>query len=110
MCNITEEVMRLTRIVRALLQHSITQNNNLHYVTREDVVDVFYGNKNNNITKKNLTQISEYPSSHFQTRLRPKKMCLYLLNSLIQKGIIIQVINLQRTHSESAVLTHSCKI
>lgn len=109
MRNVTEEALRLIRIVNALLQHSTIQSNNL-YVTRDDVVDVFYGNKNNNVTKKDLTQVSEYPSTCFQTKLRPKKMCLYLLDSLIDNRIIIQVIDLQRTRPESSILTFSCKI
>jgi len=73
-------------------------------------VDVFYGNKNNNVNRKNLMQISEYPLNRFQTRLRPKKMCLYLLDSLIDKKIINQVIDLQRVRPESSVLTHNYKI
>ncbi len=110
LCNVTAEALRLVRIVKVLLQHAAIQSNNIHYITRDDIVDVFYGNKNNNVTKKNLMQVSEYPSNRFQTRLRPKKMCLYLLDSLIDKKIIIQVIDLQRVRSESSVLTHSCKI
>jgi len=73
-------------------------------------VDVFYGNKNNNVNRKNLMQISEYPLNRFQTRLRLKKMYLYLLDSLIDKKIINQVIDLQRVCPESSVLTHSYKI
>ena len=72
MCDVTMEALRLTKIVKALLQHATIHSNNLH-VTRDDVVDVFYGNKNNNVTKKNLARVSEYPSTRFQTRLRPKK-------------------------------------
>jgi hypothetical protein len=37
-------------------------------------------------------------------------MCFYLLDSLIDKKIIIQAIDLQRIRSDSSVLTHSCKI
>ncbi len=40
--------------MNALLQHAIIQNNNIHYVTRDDVIDVFYENKNSNVTRKNL--------------------------------------------------------
>ncbi|CAG8547293.1 39848_t:CDS:2, partial [Gigaspora margarita] len=73
------------------------------------VVDVFYGSKNNNEAKKNLAYISEYPR-YIQTRLHPKKMCFYLLDSLIQKEIIIQVVDLQRIRPESSILTCSYKI
>ncbi len=37
-------------------------------------------------------------------------MCLYLLDFLIDKKIINQVIDLQRVHPESSVLTHIYKI
>ncbi|CAG8700414.1 162_t:CDS:2 [Funneliformis caledonium] len=78
LCNVIADALRLVRIIKVLLQHAAIQSNNIYYITRDDIVDIFYGNKNNNVTKKNL--------------------------------IIIQVIDLQRVHSESSVLTHSCKI
>jgi superfamily II DNA helicase RecQ len=106
MCDVTAEALRLVKIVKALLHHVVTQDN----ITRDDVVDVFYGNKNNNVVNKDLMQVSEYPSTRPQTKLRPKKMCLYLLDSLIDKGIIIQAIDLQRIRPESSILTYSCKI
>ncbi|CAG8734825.1 8784_t:CDS:1, partial [Funneliformis caledonium] len=109
-CDVSTEALRLVRIMNVLLQHATIQNNNIYYVTHDDVVDVFYGNKNSNVIRKNLMQVSEYPLNHFQTRLHPKKMCLYLLDSLIDKKIINQIIDLQRVRPESSVLTHSCKI
>jgi len=53
-CDISIEILWLIRIMNALLQHAIIQNNNIHYVTRDDVIDVFYENKNSNVTRKNL--------------------------------------------------------
>ncbi|CAG8580035.1 23096_t:CDS:2 [Gigaspora rosea] len=87
MCDVIVEALRLVKIVKELLQHAIIRSNNMHYVTREDVVDVFYRSKNNNVTKKNLMHISEY-SGYVRTRLHPKKICFYLLDSLIQKKVI----------------------
>ncbi|CAG8702995.1 16740_t:CDS:10, partial [Gigaspora rosea] len=106
MCDVIVEALQLVKIV---LQHAIIRSNNMHYVTREDVVDVFYRSKNNNVTKKNLMHISEY-SGYVQTRLHPKKMCFYLLDSLIQKKVIIQVTDLQRIRPKSSILTCTYKI
>ncbi|CAG8542566.1 2139_t:CDS:2, partial [Dentiscutata heterogama] len=108
-CDVIVEALRLVKIVKELLQHAIIRSNNMHYVTREDVVDVFYRSKNNNVTKKNLMHISEY-SGYVRTRLHPKKMCFYLLDSLIQKKVITQVIDLQRIRPKSSILTCTYKI
>ncbi|CAG8680851.1 2165_t:CDS:1, partial [Ambispora gerdemannii] len=39
--------------MKVLLQHAIIRSNNLQHMTREDMVDVFYGNKKKG---KNLAQ------------------------------------------------------
>jgi hypothetical protein len=49
-CSQREKDMQIVKIVISLLQHISNSQINLHYIMREDVIDVFYGNKNNNVS------------------------------------------------------------
>ncbi len=42
----------------------------MHYITREDVIDIFYNNKNSNVNQKNLNKLSEYSEVRIQIRLQ----------------------------------------
>ena len=96
--------------VMLLLQHIRDPQNNMRYITREDIMDVFYSNKNNNVNQRNLNKLSEYSETRIQTRLRPQKVGMYLLDWLITEEIINQFIELQRLRSDSSVLTYICRI
>jgi hypothetical protein len=90
------EAVRMIQIVMLLLQHIRDPQNNMHYITREDIIDVFYNNKNNNVNQKNLNKLSLYSEARIQTRLRPQKVGMYLLDWLITEEIIYQFIELRR--------------
>ena len=102
--------MRMVRIVMLLLQHIRDPQNNMRYIMREDIIDVFYSNKNNNVNQRNLNKLSEYSETRIQTRLRSQKVGMYLLDWLITEEIINQFIELQRLRSDSSVLTYICRI
>ncbi|PKC04829.1 P-loop containing nucleoside triphosphate hydrolase protein [Rhizophagus irregularis] len=68
------EAVRMIRIVMLLLQHIRDPQNNMHYITRKDIINVFYNNKNNNVNQKNLNKLSLYSEARIQTWLRPQKL------------------------------------
>jgi hypothetical protein len=103
------EALQIVKIVISLLQYISNSQINLHYIMREDVIDVFYGNKNNNVSQKELDKLPEYPAARIQTRLHPQKFGLYLLDWLIAEEVINQNIELQQ-HPDSSVLTYFCRI
>ncbi|EXX70077.1 uncharacterized protein OCT59_003264 [Rhizophagus irregularis] len=87
------EAVRMIQIVMLLLQHIRDPQNNMHYITREDIINVFYNNKNNNVNQKNLNKLSLYSEARIQTRLRPQKVGMYLLDWLITEKLYTNLLN-----------------